>query len=192
MTLDELLEKLPDPPEWVKQLIQECQTQNLDVMPGSNGRIYIIGSKVPVKEFQDKVRELIPMNVPYEFKEQPKNSTIQALQALLQRSGAIKVDSEMQKTPHHLDLDVQGLGPELEEKFSQTWTMILDTLNKDAYFDSWNLKCNGIIMHTFDRKIAIELEHNNKRTSCILEEDLMNLHIDLGRINTIDELIASL
>jgi hypothetical protein len=89
-------------------------------------------------------------------------------------------------------MDVQGMGPELEEKFSQTWNLVLDILSKDEYFDSWVLKCNGITMHTFDRKIAQELEHNIKRTDCIQEDDITNLHIDLGRINTIDELIASL
>lgn len=192
MNLNEMLDKLPDPPEWFNQLMQECQSKNMGVMPGNNGRLYILCSKEPAKDIQDRVRNIIPENIPYEFKAQPAKSTIESLQALIQRSGAIRVDSEMQKTPHHLDLDVQGMGPELEEKFSQTWSLILDTLHKDEYFDSWVLKCNGITMHTFDRKIALELEHNNKRTSCIQEDDIKNLHIDLGRISSIDELIASL
>jgi hypothetical protein len=192
MNLNELLAKLPDPPEWFNQLIQECQSKNMAVTPGNNGRLYILCSKEPAKDTQARVRDIIPLDIPYEFKAQPMKSTIESLQALIQRSGAIRVDSEMHKIPHHLDMDVQGMGPELEEKFSQTWNLVLDTLSKDEYFDSWVLKCNGITMHIFNRKIAQELEHNIKRADCIQEDDITNLHIDLGRINTIDELIASL
>lgn len=149
---------------------------------GKGDEILIVCPKMPDEQTKQKINALFP-DRKISIEEGIRPSIGVALQLGLQAMGAYRADMEVKG--HYIKLLVDGAG--IEEH--PMWEMIRDMLQKEPFIESFSIIVNGQEMIHDDKKAAEAIKDNVERDHAVTDEDISNIHIDLGRCKSIDEFL---
>lgn len=176
---------------WEDTFNRLCIENSIEpVIDGSN--FILVVPKMPSEEVQQKIRELVPPQIQYQYREAPKISTTEGLRVLLLQAGAQSALVEIKE--HILSITIQGDVPILTEQDSHIWPVIQNLLKADQFVEGWKVTVNGTLMSQYDRKMAAALSTQVKpeRDTSILQDEITDLRITLENCQDVNDFISTI
>lgn len=160
-----------------EDFIKLCQEFEIEpvVRSGFAGQpiLFLVGATIPKPEDRKKFDVMLGKNIPYQFMEQVKQSTLAIIQQLVAQV-------------HPTSFRIEGKGRQGRLHISgvtedhPVFEQINHVLVEDKFFNSWSLFIDGKEIYRVDPKVNAELERN-QRDKGITNDDLDHLRIQLGR-----------
>ena len=197
--------------EWYNQLLMICEAKKLE--PIKQGDVlHIVGSTIPSKDTQAKIKAIIPKTMPVKYITGPKSFTINKIVSVLRMAGSTVVDiagtlegilliKEAGIPVNHpawdeverialSDAYINDVRKEEVElpPMLQALKSVTDTLMKQPSSDSsFTAPINPIT-----DKLSTEIEKNREKGDYIQKNDITDLKIALGKAQTIDEFLEAI
>lgn len=180
--------------EWAQKILRICKREGIEIVPahttdGHNAFIFHRSEPLDEKTIGE-IRQIVPIEIPINFKYQDRPSTLPALIATVLACGArrpplFKIEDK------HLIFDILDLEPERVDR------MKIDTiLEQDGYFKSWTVKIDGqelYEMNLVGRRLANEIRKNQDgREQVLTDSDITDLRISLESCSSVDEFLKTL
>jgi len=199
---------------WWKKLIDYCIAHDLEPYMDPNGVLQVNFRKQPTLKIQDEIKAIIPDDLEVEYSTGPRMTTLQKISVILRMAGATEVNFRQGTEERTLAIMVKGI-PAVNAEVKQT---VGEIVSKDGYvkkaevlFDksegrasagprftsddlpSKSKTSKGLDPHpqVWDRLVK-EFEGNQEKGEYITKDTLLNLKIDLGRANTIEDFLKIL
>jgi len=165
---------------WQFELLTLCFKFNCE--PTQDGsKVLIMSPKGLGKTEQDLIRQAIPEEIPIEFKQGPRMSTIMAIKQILAAVGA---QGEFRSETSKAEIEITGI-----DQLHPIWKDVDKIIKRDGFFKSWTLKVEGTEV-TYNPEVAKALEsHTNVRSHSITKEDISDLGILLNASTSVDDFL---
>jgi hypothetical protein len=164
------------------------QKYNMEAIP-LRDTLMLICPRLPPKEVMEQLRSIVPPDQFSEVKivESLKTTTTEAITRLL--SPHTDPFSPMLKG-RHLKLELSGHSPTLSPE-STLWSILGRVLSADPYLEGFQIICNGEEIQTFNRKVSLEIAAHPVG-KIITKDEILNLSIELGKANTVEEFLNAI
>jgi len=175
--------------QWQVDFTKKCSELNVEVVNTLAGMVVLCPKSLERKD-KTQLVALIPEDLRgrVKFEEGPKYSTMNHLSNLIQalRMGG---GGDPDYSRRYIKLNLVGVA-EMSENVD--WSNISDLLEKDGYFESWDIVLNNKLVSSYNRKIFQELQRNSFRDDVIMKDEITDLHILLETETDFDKLVARL
>lgn len=171
--------------DWEYKVIEKCKALNVEPS-WNNQKIVFRSAETLDLQTKTDLSSLLPAGMTCKFQVGPKEVTIKSLNQII---AGVPAEGD----PIHTDKENRKIIVELRAvpQDHPLWEKINEILNSDGFFKSWEFK-------TADKDIEInphirgEIEKNvQARERILTDDDLMNLKISLGKVNTVEDFLAS-
>jgi hypothetical protein len=176
---------------WQTEVKNICKQYDIDPVM-IDDELVLICPKMPDKDVQKKLTEVIPSTTPYKFQEGPRLSTSTALKILFQTAGAASADSEIKG--HDIVITITGQTPPLIEEESPVWGIAAGILKVDPFIDSWKIKINDKVVSEYNKTVATMIANQKRpeRVTSFSNDDILNLQITLENCQDVNDFINAL
>jgi hypothetical protein len=174
--------------DWKTQLLKKCLELKIEPAMMSETKITFLCPHIPPGKEKQSLISILPENIDTEFVEGPKETTIIQLQFYAIKMGARGIQPVSKD--HHLVVTLIP-GHDAIEATDPAWAETSEVIQKDGYYDSWEIIC-GEIHLTYNLKMIEEAKRRPVRDLSISKDDILNLKIALGASQDVNDFIRSL
>jgi hypothetical protein len=169
------------------ELHRQCAKYRIEEIRTENSIIFFCPD-MPDKKIKIELIKMIPKNTKYQFVIGPKQSTIDTLILMFNTLGInnlqiLKSLEEMIKniTAGNRHIDIQNNNVQIPDD-SPFWNEIEQLLVRDGFYKTWTITLGNKTITEKNIKIATEIsKYHDIRDHAILEDDMVNLKISLGK-----------
>jgi hypothetical protein len=193
--------------EAIKEMIERCAEYDQIVQPDPVSRCLVVRGPRLEPDQVAEIKELLPPNVPVQFFEGMKASTIQNVTNVLQKASPHDILQIMQTvSPEGAStLSIVVTGTPLDDAI---WDTVRNILEQDSYVDMWYIQMNERVIVNNEPLRGEETAEEPKsrpaskpqtgrtvqtgRNKSIDKDDVVDLKIALGKTKTVEEAMNEL
>jgi len=168
--------------EWKNKLLDKCNALRIEMAEDKekNNKLIFICPKMPEEKTKIELIDLLPKELPYDFVEGIKQSTLIKLKAVTMNFGIYSANVTGSKNMSFIVNSAQS--EEVKEKIFEAVDGIF---RDDGFFEGWKIKINNE-----ERFYFPTVDIGAKRDTRIRKDDILNIKIALNTTTSVEEFMG--